>query len=205
MNIVYSIWYRVCSINKRRYYLGYHIPHTTYNILNIGFTLIELLVVVAILATVGIVSANMFFQTLKGSTKAELTKQVKQEGDYAISIMEKMIRNAKSVESNCLSTGVVGSSIMIKNPDQEITTFECTGSGDEAHIASSSATATVTRLTTNKVKVLSDCGQFVKCTQSGPSPPVVEVKFSLSQLGSPTRPEEQATVNFQTTVSLRNY
>jgi len=161
--------------------------------------------VVAILATVGIVAANMFFQTLKGSAKAELVKQVKQEGDYAISIMEKMIRNAKSVESTCPSTGVIGSSIMIKNPDEGITTFECTGSGDDTHLASSSAIATVTRLTTNKVKVWSDCGQFVRCTQSGFSPPVVEIKFSLSQPGSPARPEEQATVDFQTTVSLRNY
>jgi len=55
------------------------------------------------------------------------------------------------------------------------------------------------------VAVSSFCNSFIACTQSGSKPPIVVIDFSLSQAGSSTRPEEQASVDFQTTVSLRNY
>lgn len=161
-----------------------------------GFTLIELLVVVAILATVGVVATNMFFQILKGASKAEIEKMVKQEGEYAISVMERMIRNAKSVKSDCDAS--FHHVILMKNQDEGITAFECI-TGD-AYVASNSA-----RLTSDKVAISSDCNQFVRCTQTGSSPPVVEIDFDLSQRDSSPRPEEQATVKFQTTVSLRSY
>lgn len=166
-----------------------------------GFTLIELLVVVAILATVGVVAANMFFQTLKGASKAEVEKRVKQEGDYAISIMGGMIRNAKDIEEvfPWVCDGSNRPNITIRSQDDGITLFECSGGGDNARIASNSA-----RLTSTRVRVSSDCN-FIKCTRTGSTPPMIEIKFSLSQVGSPTRPEEQAQVNFQTTVSLRSY
>jgi len=166
-----------------------------------GFTLIELLVVVAILATVGMVTATAFFQALKGASKAELTKQVKQEGDFAISVMERMIRNAKSVDC----TGSFGDSLRITNQDGNQTTFHCCSVS--SLIASESGTLTCgeARLTSSKVVVSSYCNQFIRCTQTGSAPPVVEIRFSLSQLGSSARPEERASMDFQTTVSLRTY
>lgn len=169
-----------------------------------GFTLIELLVAMAILATVGVVTTNLFFQTLKGTTKAELLKGVKQEGDFAISIIEKMIRNSKNIEEafpenpSWSCDGSDRPDIKITNQDNSTTIFNCSMTGSDTYIASNSA-----RLTSNKVRV-SSCS-LIRCTRSGSAPPVVEIRFSLSQLGSPARPEEQAAVNFQTTVSLRNY
>ena len=175
--------------------------NSKYYTLNTGFTLIELLVTVAILGTAGVIAANMFFQTLKGVSKAEIEKIVKQEGDYTISVMERMIRNSKNVvDADSVCDDSDRANITITNQDDSTSFFECAGSGDNAHIASNSA-----RLTSNKVRVSSDCNSFVKCTQLGSAPPVLEIKFNLSQAGSPTRPEEQASVNFQTTVSLRNY
>jgi len=165
---------------------------------HLGFTLIELLVVVVVMAVIGTTVAGLFFQTLKGSTKATVIKEVRQNGDYALSVMEKMVRNAREVVSDC--NGAPAASLTIKNQDNNQTTFAC----EAVKIASNSA-ANSAALTSAKVRVSSDCANFFTCTKDGSSPPLVEIKFSLSQAGSPTRPEEQASVDFRTTVSLRTY
>lgn len=205
MKTVYSIGYRVCGMKRSRDRPKYCIPHTAYHIPGTGFTLIELLVVVAVMAIMGVVTANLFFQTLKGATKAQLLTEIKQNGDYTLSLMGKMIRNAKNIEETfpenpswkCDSSN--RPDIKITNQDGGTTYFNCTGSGDNTHIASNAA-----RLTSSRVRVSSDCN-LIKCTRTGSAPPIVEISFSLSQLGSPTRPEEAAAVNFRTSVSLRTY
>jgi prepilin-type N-terminal cleavage/methylation domain-containing protein len=169
-----------------------------------GFTLIELLVVTAMMAMVGMVVTNLFFQTLKGANKAGILKEIKQNGDYTLSLMTEMIRNAKGVTSDC--NGAAVSSIAIKNQDDRLTTFHCCGSPDFL-IASESGglVCSQARLTSNKVQVSSVCDNFITCTKTGSSPALVTISFSLSQAGFPTRPEEQATADFKTTVSLRTY
>ena len=174
------------------------ISNFKFQISNFGFTLIELLVVVAVMAIMGGVVANLFFQILKGATKAQLSTEIKQNGDYTLSLMGKMIRNAKQVTSEC--KGEPADAIVIQNQDDKLTTFACLGTGDEVKIASNSE-----RLTSSKVRVSSSCQTFVKCTKTGLTPSLIEISFSLSQLGSPTRPEEAAAVDFKTSVSLRTY
>jgi len=149
------------------------------------------------MGTVGVMVSNLFFQTLKGSTKAELLKIVKQEGDYAISSMERTIRNAKAVESACVSGGSTASSITVTNQDDTLTSFEC-------DVGNAKITLNGADLTSSAV-VVSGCGSFITCTQSGSTPSIAIIRFSLSQADSSTRPEEQTSVSFQTTVSLRNY
>jgi hypothetical protein len=122
---------------------------------------------------------------------------VKQNGDYTISVMERMIRNARSVSGG-------GSSITITNPDGRTTAFSCSdldGNGTN-EISSNSA-----RLISNEVKVSSNCSAVFSVTagEIGVKPAVVTINFTLSQAAITTRPEEQASVSFQTTVGLRNY
>ncbi len=64
-----------------------------------GFTLIEILMVVFLLGIIVVIGSNLFFSILKGASKAEITKEVKQNGDYALAVMERHLRNASSVES----------------------------------------------------------------------------------------------------------
>lgn len=155
-----------------------------------GFTLLEMLVVSALLGTIGLMATSIFFTTLRGGTKAELIKEIKQNGDFAISTMERMIRNARDVTSTCDNTAQP--SITILNPDYKTTIFSC---GEQ--IASNS-----TILTSNKLLV-SNCS-FI-CQKPTSAPQNVAIKFTLSQKGSPPRPEERATVTFETTISLRSY
>lgn len=154
-----------------------------------GFTLIEVIMIVFILGIVVVVGGNLFFSVLKGASKAEITKEVKQNGDYAIGVMERMIRNAQEIVPNSCS----GGSIQIKNPDGYFTTFSFSGT----RIASNSA-----YLTSENVKLVTGSYSF-SCSQTVPL--TVTISFTLSQTATTTRPEEQAQVPFQTTVSLRTY
>ncbi len=162
-----------------------------------GLTLIEIMIVMGILGIIAVIGSGMFFSILRGSTKTKTLQLVKQNGDYAISVMERMIRNARAIIVP--STNSTVSSITIRNPDGETTTFSC--EGNPATISSNSAS-----LLSNEVKVSSDCNIFeVTVGQAGIKPGVIKINFSLSQSKTTARPEEQASVNFQTTVSLRNY
>jgi len=161
-----------------------------------GFTLIEILVAVATLTTIILVGAKMFFTILKGAAKTQALVRVKQNGNYALRVMTRMIRNAREVvscDSNYLE---------IRNSDQQKTTFRFYGEPDYL-IASESAglTGAAARLTNNEVKLTN--GVF-SCSGGGTQPDKIVITFSLAQAEG-TRPEEQASANFQTTVILRNY
>jgi len=161
-----------------------------------GFTLIEVLMTVFILGIVIVVGGNLFFSILKGASKTELTKEVKQNGDYAMAVMERMIKGATALDC----TGAP-SAITITSPDSLPTIFRCLAGVGVTKIASNSGA-----LTGDNVSLGASCpGSLSFICYEDVSPPKVKVSFTLYQKGSSTRPEEQAQVPFQTTVSLRTY
>lgn len=157
-----------------------------------GFTLIEILVVISILAIIVAIGSMSFFGLLKGSRKSKTMTLVKQNGNYALGVMAKMVRNAREVTSIC---GGSDDSITILNPDGNETTFDC---GSET-ISSNSA-----NIVSDQVRI--DPGSCSFDCQSGGLvyPDVVTISFTLKQAGDPTRPEEQASIDFETRVTLRN-
>jgi prepilin-type N-terminal cleavage/methylation domain-containing protein len=178
---------------------------------NFGFTLVEILVVVGILGLIVVVASTIFFTTSKSSSKTKALTTVKQNGDYALSVMERLIRDSEEVITN--SDNKVCESgmkkIKLKRIDGTTVEFACSGEGTaNGQIASNSA-----RLTSDEVKVDScsfDCScptAYPNCTGEGAKfyPKTVTIKFTLSQFGATVRPEEQATLNFQTTITTRNY
>jgi type II secretory pathway pseudopilin PulG len=62
-----------------------------------GFSLVEVLVTASVLIVVGIVISVALTRTFKGNTKTELISTIKQNGQLALSEIEKEIRNAESV------------------------------------------------------------------------------------------------------------
>ncbi len=171
-----------------------------------GFTLIEVLMVVFILGLLVTVGSNLLFSVMKGASKTEFEKEAKQSGDYALGVMERMVRNASEIE-NCSS-----SSLEIKNRDGYITQFSCVIEDGTAKIASSSgglsSALTGKNVTLNQTSPGSCSGNSLTFTCDLTNvPPVVTFSFTLSQLALPTgtRVEERGQSSFQTTVGLRNY
>ncbi len=164
-----------------------------------GFTLIELLVAMGILGIVGGMSSIILFTTLKSASKSDIMREVKQNGDYSLSVMERMIRNASMV-TPCPG---VANALTVSNPDGQKTTFAkqnvAVGSITVSKIASNSGSF----LTNNNVSLVGDIS--FNCTKPVSAPAFVSISFTLSQAGTTTRVEEKATVYFHTSVSLRTY
>ncbi|MBI2029445.1 prepilin-type N-terminal cleavage/methylation domain-containing protein [Candidatus Gottesmanbacteria bacterium] len=174
-----------------------------------GFTLIELLVVTGLVLVIIAVVVQLFFSALRGAAKTAITNETRQTGDYAMSVMERMIRNAQTIEN--ITTYCDGTTqhdkIDIVNQDSQTTTFQCPLYFSTVYIASNSATGN-SQLTSSKVAVEPhpDCN-FI-CTKTGSGPAVVSIDFTIHQLppaaGVTLRPEEKNSIDFQTSVVVRN-
>lgn len=67
---------------------------------NYGFTLIEILVVFGILALIGGLTSDLFASVLKGAIKANTVNEIKQNGNYALHYIERVVRNSNYVYSD---------------------------------------------------------------------------------------------------------
>jgi prepilin-type N-terminal cleavage/methylation domain-containing protein len=162
-----------------------------------GFTLIELLVVVALVAIIGSVTTQVFILGFKAQAKVEAMKELKQSGDYTISVIESMVRNASDIEFQCNTSA---NSLTIISQDGLTTNFLWEGS------RISSISGQSQPLTSSKVSVGS-CSFRVVCPTPPLSPKYVFVNFTLNQAmpGITPGPGNNATLDYQTTISLRTY
>ena len=165
-----------------------------------GFTLIELLVVIGVVATVGTIVANLFFANLRAAAKTKALTEVKQNGDYALSVMERMIRNAKKIQLNTsgktCESGM--SNLKILNSDGGTTEFICDAVNEQ--IASNSAFLTSDKLT---LSTLSTCS--FSCDQPAGKPAVIDISFTLEKGNVSLGREFTAEASFHATVSARLY
>lgn len=174
----------------------------------LGFTLIEIIVAVVILATLSALISQVFFSSSISNTKTELLKEIKQNGDFALTVMSDGIRNTYSIESPCPEAGATDTYISIKNPNATITTYACVGDVDIIRIASISGTdlgnvSARKYLTTSDITVAQN-SCFFTCTKMSSSPAVVSISYTLSQVGMPLNLFEQGSVKFKTQATLRN-
>lgn len=159
-----------------------------------GFSLVEMLVVVFVFSIVAVITIQSLASTLKSTNKSESIIVVRENVDYAVSTMERLLRNAQS--ASC-----VGTDRLNYTNDRGVSTyFQCLGD----YIASGSAT---TRLTSNEVVI--DCSAVFTCppTPAPPSPripPTIEivVRGSHRDFGTTT---EGALVTSTTRIQLRTY
>lgn len=164
---------------------------------NKGFTLIEFLVVMGIMATVGTMVVNLFLSNLRTAAKTQALTEVKQNGDYALAVMERMIRNAKEVQENSDHQICVAgmSKLKILNPDGGTTEFTC----EADKIASGGAALTSSNLEVDF------CTSAFSCQKPTGKPAVVTITFTLRKGTTSLGREFFAEIPFQTTVSTRLY
>ena len=172
-----------------------------------GFTLLEIMVSIGIVAIMGVLISQVFFTTTRSNTKAELLKNIKQNGDFSVDIMGRMIRNANAITTTCAETGSTTSSIALSNPDGGSTAFGCLLDGTVMRIASTSAGRTDYLTNSGLTLGGTDCNgaslSFV-CTAPAGQPTTVAITFSLAQKGTPADQFDRASASFQTTAAIRN-
>jgi len=151
-----------------------------------GFTMIEMLVFLSILIIILSISFLLLLTTFNNSAKAEALKEIRQNGDFAISSIERYLVSAKSAE--CLTE----QSLLVTKLDGETINFIC----QNDTISSGSASLT------NDQVVVSDC-HFV-CTFEEGLAGMVNISFTMSTGEENLRSSEKASLPFETKVLIRN-
>ena len=170
---------------------------------NKGYTLIELLAVMIIMITVGLIIATILVSSLRGSNKTNTIESIRQNGNYTILQISKMLEFAQSFQGvsnddinylpNCSSPATQYKYIKITSFDNQPTTFSCRAND----IASNGASL----INTNEVS-LGPCS--FTCSRNLSLPPTIGIAFTLLQKSTSSFFEKQATIDFQTSVILRN-
>lgn len=161
-----------------------------------GFSLIEILIVTLIFSVLAILATQSLALSLRGSRKSESLGGVRESVDFSISIMERLLRSAKSVTCD------VNNKYLVYIDENGYTgRFSCLPAGSTTgYIASGSANI---RLTSTDVNV--DCtGVVFSCpTPTPPAPPSVLVSIKATSATSSGAESASSTVTSK--ILLRKY
>jgi prepilin-type N-terminal cleavage/methylation domain-containing protein len=175
-----------------------------------GFTLLEILISVGILVIVTTLIAQILFTTLHINTRTSALADVKQNGTFAVDVVNRMVRAANSIQTTCNMGVSSATSVQITTANNDVITILCTSDGSAARIASVSASG-VQYLTSGNVTLSTSGG--VTCNDSSLAfscPPAdgvqsaVDMSFMLGKVGMGASTPESGTTSFQSTVSVRN-
>ncbi len=178
---------------------------------NAGYTVIELLAVVTILVAVtGIISA-LITQTLRGTSRTNITNRIAQAGNYASTVISNEIISAEDIVAidgdavaDCTGDpSPTGNSIeILVSQEQGTILYECASDT----ISSNSASL----FDTSRVRVDSSDPNacYFTCRQQNNdpyTPPIVEFGFTLTQKSPDALFENRDSAPFKTSVLMRNY
>lgn len=169
-----------------------------------GFTLVELLVAIGLSVMLITAAAGLFFSTLRSDSKKNFVSELKDNGDYALSQMEFLLRNALSLEvqnpgdAPC-TTGM--NQILLRSVDNNVTRLYLSN----GQIASESVqTGTVRYLTggpTTASNLSFNCQQAAVNTGT-----YIRISFTLSYASNSGQFfEDSGSANFGTTINVRSY
>jgi len=183
-----------------------------------SFTLIEMIVVIA---TIGLVLPALFaivFTILQQQIKIQRLSIVKREGDYALSVMENIIRNyavkiyseSSFINERCTTANSSygpqnGSGFYFKDKYGNWFRFYLLSDliSSESSILNNGAQGSVS-LNSSQTKITNFSIQCYRTNLY--SPPVVNVSFTIEYNTTSTRPEERVTsLNYKTKIKLKSY
>lgn len=188
--------------------------NTSYFLKKSGFTLIELLVVIGILS-IAVSSILVFLNTtIKGVNQANVSAEVKQNGQMILDSLERQIRGAIDAEDLELSSdhrhlklyrgGKIPLHVLCVPPGSAngwIGTIFSTNDSE-----SPNNYVSVTNKNTISGVSISACEFRVYQSAGEAAPPIVSVSFDVEQgINAPQREDFKAKSKFQTTISLRGY
>ena len=159
-----------------------------------GFTLLELLAVVGILSFILIAVTQLFGSVLAGSGKTNSLQIVKQNGQFALSTMSRLVRLSKSV-TVCAAGDL---QFVISETDSDVNyRFDLNSNRLRKTRAGQVSWVTEDNVVVNSFTCTLTPG-------SAGTPAVVDIRLTISKPGLSV---ENSIVNtdFNTTVSLRTY
>jgi prepilin-type N-terminal cleavage/methylation domain-containing protein len=179
-----------------------------------GYTLVELLAVTSIIVIISGLIVGILYSTLRGGNKTRVTKDVAQNGNYALSVIANTALLSDSVTqvggtpvTDC-TVEKKGSSIGFEQLDGSEVTFSCDQiDAQTKSIASISATTKSYLIDNSTVKVDPSKECSFSCIQTnGPyDAPIISATFTISQRASTATFESVASSTFNTSVTMRNY
>ncbi|MBI2009962.1 MAG: type II secretion system protein [Candidatus Chisholmbacteria bacterium] len=166
-----------------------------------GYTLLELVVAVGILGALAVAATSLFFSAIRGGGKVDVTTEVKQNGQFALSRIEQLTRNSLTVEACAINqVDPEAVSVTLTARDRTQLTFSCEVDAEgNGYIASNTE-----RLTSDRVNV-TYCAFWCEGVGDSFRPPLVKAAFTLSQAGRTGDVTEAATAQFSTSVGLRSF
>ncbi len=165
-----------------------------------GFTLIELLIVVTLSGMLILAAVSLFFTSLVGNEKTSSALSVKQNGDYAISQIGRLIRNSRT--ATCVPASPPSTQLTLIGNDGGTTTLGAVAVGSRYQIASTSAALTG-YLTGYDVNIPSGSVSFTCTNPTDGSPAYVSVSFTLTK--GVVGDRDYVSLPFKTSVGLRTY
>jgi type II secretory pathway pseudopilin PulG len=183
-----------------------------------GFTLMETIIVIGIVGLIIPVIFSVIYSILRQQTKVYILSQIKREGDNALNIISTLIRNnAVSIHSGPPNdNNRVCSTVELNNYESDNGTnfyfldksnewfrFYLRSYNQVYKISSQSsvlnATTELTSFSNSQITnfVISCEGESVL------TPPIVSISFTVEQPEESERPEETASLNYQTKIKLR--
>lgn len=159
---------------------------------NFGYSLIEMLVVVFIFTIVALIISQSIGTSLKNSRKSEDVSIVKENIEYALSTMERLLRNAKRID--CITPNKTRLEYIDENDKKA--SFVCM---ENSYIASVSASASV-RLTSPEVDITNTNCEIFSYDCDGK-----DISISVTAKRTGKEGAEAQTVTYKTRILLRSY
>lgn len=150
-----------------------------------GFSVFEIIIVISVFVLLIAVANQSFFASIRGQNKSEVQTLVKQDVNYAVSVIERALHSAQSVTS-CSATS--------------INYFDAGGKQQNFTCQNGSIYSTGVSIISSSTSV-SSCN--ISCLQEG-GLKTVTLDLTLSQSGIFTRVDEKSTAQIKTKIRLRN-
>ncbi|OGM09132.1 hypothetical protein A2159_01730 [Candidatus Woesebacteria bacterium RBG_13_34_9] len=161
-----------------------------------GFSLIEMLVTVFVFAVIAIISTQSLSNSLRSSTKTNSTLKVRENLDFTLSTMERLLHNAKSID--CVTSNAATLNYIDEYGNSA--SFVRATSGTDVYIASNSG-AMNKRLTSPDVVVDSAGVLFSSDCINIPHSVYINLKARAKDISG----SEGADYSASTKILLRNY
>ena len=153
-----------------------------------GFSIIELVVVIGLISLLALAMSAILLTTIVSSNRVRNATAVKQAGDYAITQIQSIVRNSRSITSCDPDT----TTIVLENQDGNITTITL----GINQIASNSASLIPTDLAVSSPSIT--------CVSSSGDVRLATFSFDLSRNNPNLPTRENPVTHFSAGAEIRN-